>query len=452
MSLVLQQGALVAGRYRVARCIATGAMGAVYEVLHLETERRRALKVMHPNLADSEELRNRFKLEARIAARVESDFIVEVFDAGIDDATRMPFLVMELLRGEELGKRLKRVGRFSPDDAVAYLEQTALALDKTHRAAIVHRDLKPSNLFLTHRDDGMWRVKVLDFGVAKLIAEASASAGATASLGTPFYMAPEQFRGGAVSPASDIFSLGMIAYTFLVGRPYWAEAAKGRGNAIAFAMVASKGPQEPATACAARAGVVLPPAFDPWFAQMTAHAPEARFQSATAAVAALAEALGLPPLLAPPPSSRAAVQVGPGVGDPPPSGTSRAAFSASAGSAPPARRARRLWIAAAAAFVLLGGAAAYALHAGGAAPGARPEEPAGGAPALSTTADSPPVPAPTIAPATSAPPPVSSALSPATSEPAKGQRAFDTSARAHPPAPLPQRPAKSTLTPIYSPD
>src|SRR5262245_62096185 len=100
MSLILQEGAIVAGRYRVRRIIAGGAMGAVYEVLHLETDRVRALKVMLPSLVESEELRNRFKLEARIAARVESEFIVEVFDAGVDEATQMPFLVMELLRGE----------------------------------------------------------------------------------------------------------------------------------------------------------------------------------------------------------------------------------------------------------------------------------------------------------------------------------------------------------------
>src|SRR5262249_23257030 len=133
------------------------------------------------HVLQSDDLRERFQREAKVAANVDSDYIVEVFDAGIDAATRMPFMVMELLRGEELGKRVKRLGRISPAEVVTYLHQTALALDKTHRANIVHRDLKPENLFLTERDDGPPRIKVLDFGVAKVIAD-TASAGATQSI------------------------------------------------------------------------------------------------------------------------------------------------------------------------------------------------------------------------------------------------------------------------------
>ncbi|WP_437787729.1 hypothetical protein [Sorangium sp. So ce1097] len=102
-------------------------MGAVHEVIHLETERRRALKVMQPHLFQSEEMRERFKRKARIAAKVESEHIVDGFDAGVDEATGMPFLVMDLLRGEELGERLKRAGRLPPAEAMTYLYQTALA-------------------------------------------------------------------------------------------------------------------------------------------------------------------------------------------------------------------------------------------------------------------------------------------------------------------------------------
>src|SRR5262245_48183977 len=101
----LPEAAVFAGRYRVVRCIAVGGMGAVYEVVHLETERRRALKVMHPHFIPSDEMRARFRQEARVAARVESAHLVDVFDAGIDETTGMPFLVMELLHGEELGER-----------------------------------------------------------------------------------------------------------------------------------------------------------------------------------------------------------------------------------------------------------------------------------------------------------------------------------------------------------
>lgn len=293
--IALAEGALFAGRYRVARCIAAGGMGAVYEVIHLETERRRALKVMLPHFAQSPDMRDRFRQEARVAAHIDSEFIVDVFDAGIDDATGMPFLVMELLRGEELGKLLSRRGRMTPPEVVTFLHQASLALDKTHQAMIVHRDLKPENLFVTLREDGAPRIKILDFGIAKVVAESGTQANATRSLGTPLYMAPEQFRPGhRVSPLTDLYALGMMAYTLLVGRAYWAEEACDGGNIFTFASQVMHGPQEAATARALRAGAPLPPAFDSWFSVATAREPEHRFRSATAMVAALAEALSVP--------------------------------------------------------------------------------------------------------------------------------------------------------------
>jgi serine/threonine-protein kinase len=288
----LQDGSIFAGRFRVVGRIAVGGMGVVYEVVHLDTERRRALKVMHPHVLHSDELRERFKLEAKVAARIRSEFVVDVVDASVDEATGVPYLVMELLQGEELGKRLKRVGRLSPSEVVMYLGQTARALDRSHRAAIVHRDLKPANLFVAEREEGPPIIKVLDFGIAKLVAD-SASAAATQSIGTPLYMAPEQFSGTAgVSAATDIFALGMVAYTLLVGAPYWAEehAAASSFTLLAAAMV---GPKEAASARAGRRGVFLPPAFDLWFAKVTAANPVNRFASATEAVRMLAEALGV---------------------------------------------------------------------------------------------------------------------------------------------------------------
>jgi serine/threonine-protein kinase len=295
MSLIsLAEGSVFAGRYRIVRSIAQGGMGAVYEVVHTETQRRRALKVMLPNMVQNQDMRDRFRQEACVTANIESDYIVDVLDAGIDETTQMPFLVMELLRGEELDKRLKRVGRLDPREAVTYLHQVALALDKTHRASIVHRDLKPGNVFLTEREDGSFRAKILDFGVAKLMAEGATSAGATQSLGTPLYMAPEQFNiGQKVSPAVDIFALGMMAYTLLVGASYWQEELAAGANLYAFAAKAMHGPQEPATARAMRRGVPLPPTFDAWFAKVTAASPQARFPTATSAITALAEALGV---------------------------------------------------------------------------------------------------------------------------------------------------------------
>ncbi|WP_438038204.1 serine/threonine-protein kinase [Sorangium sp. So ce128] len=295
MSVILAEGTVFARRYRVERLIAAGAMGAVHEVIHLETERRRALKVMHAHLFQSEQMRARFKQEARIAAKVESEHIVDVFDAGVDEATGMPFLVMELLRGEELGERIKRAGRLPPAEAVTYLYQTALALDRTHAASIVHRDLKPANLFLSQREDGSVRVKILDFGIAKLVAEGATAAGTTSSLGTPLYMPPEQFHGRArLTGAADVFALGMMAYTLLVGTSYWDPEASSVDGVFAFAMIAVFGPQEPPVQRARSMGVTLPPAFDTWFARATAVNPAARFQRATEAVRALGDVLGVP--------------------------------------------------------------------------------------------------------------------------------------------------------------
>ncbi|WP_437979358.1 protein kinase [Sorangium sp. So ce295] len=292
---MLAEGIVFARRYRVVRLIATGAMGAIHEVTHIATERRRALKVMHAHLFQSEEMRERFKLEACITATIECEHIVDVFDAGVDEATGMPFLVMELLRGEELGERLKRTSRLPPADVVTYLHQAALALDRTHAANVVHRDLKPANLFLSQREDGSIRVKVLDFGVAKLVAEGATAAGATRSLGTPLYMAPEQFQvGKRLTSAADIHALGMMAYTLLVGFPYWDPEANEASDVFAFAMLAVRGPQEPPVQRARSLGVTLPPGFDAWFARATALEPAARFRRATDAVSALGEVFGVP--------------------------------------------------------------------------------------------------------------------------------------------------------------
>jgi eukaryotic-like serine/threonine-protein kinase len=291
----LTMGAVFAGRYRIERRIAAGGMGAVYEVVHLETNRRRALKVMHAHYVSSDELRARFRQEARVAAEVDSDHIVDVFDAGIDEATGMPFLVMELLRGEEIGKLVKRVGALAKEDVVRYLYETSLALDLTHEARIVHRDLKPDNLFLFERPHGPARIKVLDFGIAKIVKDAQTQANATRSLGTPLYMAPEQFLlQSAVSGATDIFALGMIAFTLLVGKPYWFKESTMTNEVLAFALHASRGPTESAVSRAWELhGVELPKAFDAWFFRATARNPAERFATAGEAVVALAKALGV---------------------------------------------------------------------------------------------------------------------------------------------------------------
>jgi len=281
---------IFAGRYRIVRRIGAGAMGAVYEAIDLRTLRKRALKIMHAHMIDRPEPRERFAMEARITGSIQSPFIVDVVDAGVaEDGT--PFLAMELLRGEDLSRRLRRAGPFSPEEALSILSQVAAALDETHRAGIVHRDLKPANLFLQDRAPDPPRVKVLDFGVAKILTSTLGSA--TGSAGTPVYMAPEQFRGGHVGPAADVFALGMTAFALFTGHPYWEPERDRSLDVMAFALVAAEGPAEPASARARRSGVALAEAFDPWFARVTARAPGDRFPTAGAAVRGLADALGV---------------------------------------------------------------------------------------------------------------------------------------------------------------
>jgi serine/threonine-protein kinase len=176
---------------------------------------------------------------------------------------------------------------------VTCLYQTSLALDRTHRAGIVHRDLKPENIFLCERDDGPPQIKVLDFGIAKFASSAKGGSGATNSVGTPLYMAPEQFLPGAdVAPAADIYALGLLAYTLIVGTDYWHEELERDDNVFSFALIAMKGPVEAPSARALRvAGMALAPAFDAWFRKATAVSPEHRFATASEAVRQLASAL-----------------------------------------------------------------------------------------------------------------------------------------------------------------
>jgi eukaryotic-like serine/threonine-protein kinase len=290
----LSPGQIFHGRYEIVRCLKAGGMGAVYECVHRQTRKRRALKVMLPQLLADADLRGRFELEARVTADIESEHIVETFDAGIDDATGAPFLVMELLRGEDLASVLERRGRLPAGEAVGLLAQAALALDKTHAAGIVHRDLKPENLHVTTRDDGSQRLKILDFGIAKVVADVNRSIKQTATIGTPLYMSQEQILGeGTIGPRADVYALGHIAFALLTGDAYWADEQETSPAIYAFLARVMAGPPEAATARAARRGVVLPPVFDPWFARATASAATDRFDRASTLVHALGEALGV---------------------------------------------------------------------------------------------------------------------------------------------------------------
>jgi len=290
---VLATGRVFHDRYEVVRCLRAGGMGAVYEVVDQKTRRRRALKVMLPSVVSDPDLRARFKLEATITAEIESEHIVETLDADVDHETGSPFVVMDLLKGEDLGAVLARRRRLPPDEVVELLRQAARALDRTHAAGVVHRDLKPENLFLTSGDDGKPKIKVLDFGIAKIVAESSAPLLTTRAMGTPLYMPPEQIRGdGDIGPHADLYALAHVAFALLVGEPYWKED-KGSSVFVVFNRILSGCVDPPTSRAMRRRGVSLPPTFDAWFLKATSVQPEDRFGTATAEIAALAGALSV---------------------------------------------------------------------------------------------------------------------------------------------------------------
>jgi serine/threonine protein kinase len=290
-------GQLFAGRYRVVRLIKAGGMGAVYEAVHEQTRRRVALKVMRPEIVSDPVSRARFVQEAQVATLIESKHVVDVLDAGVDDATAIPFLVMEFLTGEEVGDLVQRLGRVAPSDAVAWLTQAARALDKAHARGVVHRDLKPENLYLALREDEPPTLKILDFGIAKVLQ--SVAHNSTRGTGTPLYMAPEQTRRSSqVGPPTDVWALGLVAYTMIVGRPYW--EAEDVHQLLGEILVE---PMEPPVQRAARWGTSLPPGFDAWFFATVNRDPAQRYPRAGDSVAALAAVFGFAPdsRLPPPP-------------------------------------------------------------------------------------------------------------------------------------------------------
>jgi eukaryotic-like serine/threonine-protein kinase len=211
------------GNYRAVSLLGEGGMGAVYLAEHPAIGRRVAVKVLHKNYIRDENLLTRFLNEARAANAIRHPNIIEILDSGtIADGT--PFLVMELLEGESLGTRIRRVGALSLQTSVEFCYQTASALGAAHKKGIVHRDLKPDNLFVVPdpHDPDRERIKVLDFGIAKLQQSANDSVKTRTGtlMGTPIYMSPEQCRGTkTVDHRSDIYSLGIIFFEMLCGQP-----------------------------------------------------------------------------------------------------------------------------------------------------------------------------------------------------------------------------------------
>ncbi|XXY53238.1 serine/threonine-protein kinase [Sorangium sp. So ce269] len=294
--LPLVDGTTLNGRYTLGRSLGKGGMGAVYEADDVELQRRVAVKVICPELAHTRSALGRFEREAKAASAVRTEHIVRVLDADVDRETGSPFLVMELLRGEDLAELLDRLGPLPPRLALRIVAQACVGLQKAHEAGVLHRDIKPANLFLARREEGGGIVvKLLDFGVAKIRPvhdPCRDTTGLTRSghvLGTPRYMSPEQARAiKDVDHRTDIWSLGVVLYRALAGRTP-TEDVETVGDLIAALVTDLPAPVQ---------------TFAPWVSPEVAAAvdgalqyqPADRYPSASAMLEALMPLLGEEPL------------------------------------------------------------------------------------------------------------------------------------------------------------
>ena len=212
----LSPGYLIADKYSIVQVIGSGGMGIVYEATHLRLGHRVAVKMLLPDLMESESAVARFEREARAVAQLRSPHVARVFDVdALSDGT--PYMVMEFLEGRDLAEELAARGALSVEEAVDYMRQVCDAMAEAHRLGIVHRDLKPANIFLA--DEGRHSiVKVLDFGISKVLNDASPGVTTQSGLGTVVYMSPEQVRAAkSVDARADVWALGVVLYELLTG-------------------------------------------------------------------------------------------------------------------------------------------------------------------------------------------------------------------------------------------
>ena len=217
MDSPVQEGDVLAGKYRVEKVLGFGGMGVVVSAFRGDLEQRVAVKFLSEAAAERTDAAERFRREARAAAKIRSEHVARVLDVGTLD-TGLPYMVMEFLEGNDISDELNQHPHGLPMvEAVDFMLQAIEALAEAHAAGVVHRDLKPGNIFLARRADGSRRVKVLDFGISKALSGTSVeelSLTKTAALiGSPLYMAPEQMRSAKdVDTRADIWSLGAMLY------------------------------------------------------------------------------------------------------------------------------------------------------------------------------------------------------------------------------------------------
>ncbi len=262
-------------------------MGHVWVAEHRTLGTEVAVKFLGDDFMKNESIRGRFSREAAAAAQVKSSHAVKVYDHGVTES-EVPFIVMELLEGVDLGTRIRTDHKLPPPFVAKIVTQLCKALQSAHDASVIHRDVKPDNIFLSNEDGDVF-VKLLDFGVAKsdkvseITLKRSTMAGE--SLGTPYYMSPEQYKSSKETDCrSDLWSVGVVVYEALTGVvPFDAE------NLTSLAIIVNEGHAKPPT----ELDPSLPPGIDAWFAKACARKPADRFQSARELSDALHEALSL---------------------------------------------------------------------------------------------------------------------------------------------------------------
>ena len=267
-------GGVLGGRYELVEVLGTGGMATVWRGRDQVLGREVAVKVLSQHYAADPGFLARFEREARHAASVSNPRLVTVFDSGVDRG--MPFLVMELVSGQTLRQVLDEAGMLPPGQAVGIAAAVCEGLGAAHAAGLVHRDIKPANIMLAGPD-----VKILDFGIARADGTRAGTAAGTV-LGTAAYLSPEQAAGGPAGPGSDLYSLGCVLFEMLTGTPPF-------GGETMVALAYRQVHDDPGPPSARRPG--LPPVLDQITAWLLAKDPAARPASATAARAALLDAL-----------------------------------------------------------------------------------------------------------------------------------------------------------------
>lgn len=265
-------GTELGGKYRIVRRLGHGGMGEVYQAEHTLLRRRFAIKFLRAEHLHSSEMIARFKREAQVAGQIEHDHVAAVTDFGVT-AEGTPYFVMEYLEGSDLGRMISDEGPLTVPRATTLLIQACHGVAAAHSCGVIHRDLKPENLFVSQGSDGAERVKILDFGIAKLQVSPDGLVTHTgATLGTPCYMSPEQARGERdIDLRTDIYSLGAVLYEALAGE----RAHQGSSyNEIIYQIIS----RQPISLAQRRTDV--PPALVSAIARAMHKEPSARFATA----------------------------------------------------------------------------------------------------------------------------------------------------------------------------